>query len=531
MKKSSLGYCIFYLKSLILQPINGKKCMTNFIKQNEKIIFRLLYILLTFLYLYVAYTSFGFDDEFFNMDIIERYNFIPMLNKVEHWDVHPPGQYMINYLLYSVFHNWRIVRLFGAILMITSIIYSIENVKKSKGVIEAYKLYFFLGANPALLLWCTGIRWYSYFIPILIWLCIIPNTNNHRYYWSKCFFGLLILAYINYAAFIVAVPVLYLYWSNFRKSGNWNKKNILILVAICSLAYLPQLYFFIKVHSLNRAGQIFSLKTSIIGFVATQLSNQGVFPISNIGVLAILSSLFFIIVSSIYILKTKKIENKYIVPYWILVTLLIITGLAGKLRNFILVSPFQSFYLSCFKSNKNFNKLLNFSLIIIAITNIIGIYNVTMHQDTTKNSWNLPIKEVLAYVENIKKKDGNQEIIILTHDPILTRTLIEKRYRVISPYNNQEKFNSSINKNNDIIVIKTFMGSINENTYKKLLASVDKLKYDSKFYLNIGIDRYFLHKRKINKNYPKWQMQIIQLKNTRNIEAVKIWNEKLYEYP
>jgi hypothetical protein len=44
--------------------------------------------------------------------------------------------------------------------------------------------------NPAFLLWCTGLRWYAFFVPILIFLLQVPIARNK-------FYGLSLLSHVT----------------------------------------------------------------------------------------------------------------------------------------------------------------------------------------------------------------------------------------------------------------------------------------------------------------------------------------------
>ncbi|MGF2030431.1 hypothetical protein ACQUFH_13275, partial [Lactococcus lactis] len=89
-----------------------------------------------------------------------------------------------------------------------------------------------------------------------------------------------------------------------------------------------------KVNLAEKANQqVFDLKTSLISFVASIASNQGVFPLSLWGVCSIVGSVLFYGVLIYYYRSTKNATN------WIvfisLSFIFLVTGIAGKVRNLV----------------------------------------------------------------------------------------------------------------------------------------------------------------------------------------------------
>lgn len=153
----------------------------------------------------VAYQSPGYDDEFFNINPIENIGF-GVVAMTQSTDVHPPGSYLLDWLLYAVFGKWELVRLAISLLTASSLIWAAASYRSRKGDLPGFLLILIMGLNPGILLWRTGLRWYAFFVPVLIWLSILLEQPGWKY-WIKCFFGLLVLGYLGYAVFIVALPV------------------------------------------------------------------------------------------------------------------------------------------------------------------------------------------------------------------------------------------------------------------------------------------------------------------------------------
>jgi len=82
--------------------------------------FPLLYFFLLILYGFVGYSSFGYDDELFNIRLIERYG-LGAISIVQQTDVHPPGSYLVNWALFTLLGDWKLVRLVGALFSFSGI--------------------------------------------------------------------------------------------------------------------------------------------------------------------------------------------------------------------------------------------------------------------------------------------------------------------------------------------------------------------------------------------------------------------------
>ena len=143
---------------------------------NQKFINFLLVISLLvplILFSYNAYNTYGYDDEYFNIPHVNSFNSSFDLVKThlsgEFIDIHPFGQYLINYWLIKIFKSWPLVRVAGAFVVALSLwlfwrYITIKNIKDITALIFSY---IFICLNPSALLWCTGVRWYTYLLPLV----------------------------------------------------------------------------------------------------------------------------------------------------------------------------------------------------------------------------------------------------------------------------------------------------------------------------------------------------------------------------
>lgn len=495
-----------------------------FIKKYYQI---LAYFFIVILYGTVGFFSPGYDDEFFNINLIETYG-IKSLSIVQTGDVHPPASYLINWILYSLVNDWHIVRLLISIFSAILIIKSISNIKITYGNTSFIIAFFLIALNPAILMWTTGLRWYAFFVPLLLWAFFVPNTQDWRY-WAKCFGSLLILGYLGYAVIIVALPLILFYWFNCEQDKVKKIKHFFIFGVISFLLYLPQILIFIKYHLPNKESQVFDISSSLIGFVSAIFSNQGLFPLSIFGVISAIgfSGICCIYIYSLFmeINDKKLLKENYFLSFFLSIFLLIFTGLAGKLRNFLIVSPIQGLWISTIIKGVKFKKLFLVCVFLVSVGNIIGVFNVINHKDTTKNSWNLPINDLTKYLEKESSNCSNR-FLVLSHDPVISNYLyLDKGYNSLSPYLIKSFNQPDLNKNYScIFVIKTFQGALSSNQINDLYRAINEIKYLHKTEIKIGFDKYADIKRKINSDYPTYQIEVTKYSNPSDIKKLAIWN-------
>ncbi len=482
-----------------------------------------IYLLCLVLYIYVAATSYGYDDEYINIELIKNLTTNKSLaDYIILKDVHPPLHYLINKWLFEIFQNWSAVRIISGILFCISGIFFIEKTrKKEDSWIGDITLITIILLNPAYLLWGTSIRWYSYFVPILFILLSSQKTIRSSYHWIFFSVLLTILSYIGYGGLFLFPSLFLIHW--FKDKSDYKKKikNVIIALFLFAILYAYQFYILIKYQIHNSGDQTFSFFKSLIGFLSAQVSNQGLFPLSLAGILSIIGISLLYFRDIMLVIKNRKIETN-ILSYLIGIIAFFITGIAGKMRNFVILSPLQN-ALFFNPSETRFKKIYITAICLIFCANTWGLYNVAMHIDTSKNNWNLPIEEI---IESLNKEDKNSTLI-LNHDPVISHVLTEKGYQVYSPLIDTKNINNdSIRK---VIVLKTYMGSIPPDHYKKLYESVESIsdKNYKPIITKIGKDSFFNIKRKIEANYPEYSIEIIQYQNPKNLQQLQIWKNKI----
>jgi hypothetical protein len=475
------------------------------IEKYRNTLFWIFTILASFLYIVVAYKSKGYDDEFYNISLIEKYGY-DSISITQNSDVHPPLSYLLNSLFYNIFNNWQIVRVISSLFFITSVLYYALSIKKTNSFRSILVLILFF-SNPGFLMWCTSIRWYSYYIPILIWLLVIPKKNLILI-WIKFIIGIIILSYIGYATFLLAPVLTILYINHSKNLIKYKRIYFLFSILFIIILYIPQFNIFLNFHLPNRFTQTANLIKNISGVLISQFSNQGVFPLSIYG---LLSSIGLLLVSFSIIISNKFSilkDTKFIV-YFTGIILFIINGLAYKFRNLICLTPFQLAWISSPKPYKNKPFLYGLGLLLIISINIVGVINVYSHNNTTKNSWDMPINETLSLINklNINKL---KNVGIFVNDPALIYYLKNNKNIVIFNFNSDfEKIDKFI-QFETFLIINTYTGLNYESDNKFIIKNANKLRNKFKYLTNFKLseDRYFKLKKKVDKNYPQYRINI-----------------------
>lgn len=302
------------------------------------------WLVISALFMSVALQSPGFDDEMTNIELIENLGTIAVTRLMQKEDVHPPLGYLFNGLLFDVFGRWDLVRLASAALYMLSLAGFISFIKREHGESAAWLALGVAGLSPAALIWCTSLRWYAYFLPVLMCALTLPENRNGRWFIVKPALAWLLLSHISYASLALA-PALFLWWALHSNGGliRYAKRSAPVWL-LAGLLFAPQAWILFNVHANNSAGQTSGLLKSLMGVGISLASNQGLFPLSTIGVASALSwSILYIWIARAAWLRI--IPTTAPVVMLIAIVFFVASGLAGKYRNLVLLVPFQAFVL------------------------------------------------------------------------------------------------------------------------------------------------------------------------------------------
>lgn len=493
----------------------------------------MMWLLAIVIYVYVAYTSFGYDDEYFNIRVVTEHHFRGMIHEIQTSDLHPPLSYILNYFLYQITGNWSVVRSLSAIFFLSTLFYTTRSIEDR---FQRILMILLLGLNATILLWVTGLRWYAYLLPLLLIWAKLPD-NHKWYYWPKFFLLLLLICFTGYVGFFLAVPYFIYYWLSDKRSI---KNKIFSASKSCFLfllGYGYQFYIFITVHSkMNFADesnkQVFDLKASISAMLSSMVSNQGVFPLSWPGLCSIAGAGIIYLVMVISVKKT--LQQNQLILFLGTSILFLLTGIAGKVRNLVLLEPSRAnLFSKAVTYGKTWGKL---GFVFIMIGNVAGIYHVISHQQTTKNGWNIPLTNALTTLD-VKEMKDRQEVYF-THHPTFTFYLLQNKKRLISFYNTLYFDSSRIpfsyiqvisdtSKRSNYTFILTYPGqSISEAVHQKMQAAMRTVVADSVRHFYLGRDKDFILKQHFFPGYPEYSVEIVKYYGVRSSDKSRltVWN-------
>lgn len=481
-------------------------------------VFAPAYVLITALYAVVGFTSPGFDDEFFTIRWIENYG-SESIGQAQRLDVNPPGSYAIYWLLYAGLGDWSLVRLVVSLLAAASVVYAIARVRGSHGEHRGLIAIFVVGLSPALLMWTTSLRWYALFVPLLLVLSFPPRRVDWRY-WATYFGGLAILGYLSYAMFIIALPLGYLYWRGDPRPHAAKLRQMVAFGLLFGFVYAYQMWMFLTEDLARDASQRFPLIEGVIGFAVAGLSNQGVFPLSVGGAASAIGTLGVLAIIGLTSLRANVVRNPLFVPYWLGVFLLIVSGLAGKFRNFVVLAPWQGLYVAQAIVPKKWVRAFVVAVVLIGAGNSIGVANVVLHSNTSKSSWNLPVEEVIAAVDEANV-ECNSDIVVVAHDPTLTYVLEARGYPVVGPWSRKTDMTTATDRVPECVVaLKTYTGSL-ELAAERLNAAVAAINADARSTQLFGYDPAYALKRRIEPDYPEYQVEVQTLRQPTDVRPLQ----------
>ena len=459
------------------------------------------------LYVLVAYASPGYEDEFYNIPIVERAtSFWAMIDQISREDVHPVGQYVINYLLFKCFNSWSIARVAGALASAFAV-WSFVQSSDFEGTGKKTLALTLVALNPTLLLWCTGLRWLTYFVPLflftLIWLR--RNISSPAAFWSVFTALLAGLFHINYITILLGPPILALAVYNRRESLSREAIVIAFTLGIGVLLCLPQFYFFFYYQRLNNSEQEGGIIQSMAGAAQGLLVNMGVFPLSMFGAASVIL-LFAVVIMIVRERGFSLIANKSVIFLGSAIVLMILSGVATKPRNLAPLVPVLMASLIVLASQLKAWRLAQGALLGVALINLVGIRNVVAHQDTAKGSWNLPVERVKTIVEQ-RAKSCRGRLIVAVNEPVLTYALEQARTSVVvSPYGGLSPAGAVAEPDDCLIALRSYRGSMSKDAYQRMLGDLPASPAEE---ILIDKDVYASIKSKFDPDIPEYYIRVL----------------------
>jgi len=474
----------------------------------------------------VGYSSYGFDDEFLNIWVVENFKSFeilyldPSIN--QH---HPNGSLFLNSILYNTFGDWSLVRAFMGIIFALSLFFSFIILSRNKENFYQVILFILLCLNPSLLMLGTSLRWYSIFLPLVNCLIILVYKNPKKplVFWVLFLFLTFLLVNLNYLAFLV-VPILFCYSAFQRSKKLISEIPYLISFILFSLYFsanhMSEFVFKISNYS---SEQFDTILNSVIGFGLFQTSGLASIPFSYSGLLLIAVSLILFIT---FLINFKIVPKRFLYVYLVFSAILVISGLSWKFRNFYFLHPLDAYIKTNIISTlpKKYGILI---MTLFVFSYLIGGYNSISHNYTMKGSWNLPYEKTVSEVNKIVREFDCKQTIIFNHDFGLSWHLNNNGYQTFNAYlpagtETMPGRITAVNKDNwkktseksiaDCqIYLSTFVGDMEKITKK----SLDNFFLNNKRHVKrivIKKDKYANFKRILNKEVPDYYVELTLLR-------------------
>jgi hypothetical protein len=367
-----------------------------------------------------------------------------------------------------------------------------------------------------------GVRWYAFFVPVLLLLSFPPRTRDWRY-WGVFFGGLLALGYLSYAMFVVALPLFYLYWRADPRPNRVKVRHIAFTGSVFILLYAYQLWVLFTYHLARSGSQRSSPFDGILGFAVSSLSNQGVFPLSLPGAASILGTLGIFAVIALTAFRENLNKSALFVPYWLGVLILLITGLGGKVRNFVVLAPWQALFISTAFIPKRWHKVFMTFVGLVVLGNIAGVVNVATHSQTSKSSWNLPVSEVINAVDEENQRCST-DVLVVAHDPTLTYLLESRGYDVIGMWATKtDPAEATDRLPRCVVALKTYSGS-RQLAADRLHSAVAEIPSESSSTTFFGYDPNYRFKRVLEPDFPEYLVEMTTLQGPTDMTPLQQLN-------
>ena len=450
------------------------------------------------LYAVVGFQSPGYDDEFVNIQVVRiASSYADVVAIANRSDFHPPGQYLIDKFLFDLLGDWSWVRAVSAAIAAMTIVGVWLAAADRRGFQPAFA-WLVLCLNPALLLWCTGLRWYCPFVALLdlVLLILMKPPRRPLAYWGALLGGLLALFYVGYIALIVA-PIVLVVALHQRRATLVREWRVLAGVAVIAAALaLPQLHILFSVHLRNADVQTIDMLTGL-GVMALHLfSGQGAMPFSAFGLALAAANLATFAIAARH--WRSLVRQPTALVFGGSALAILASGVGGKLHTLVTLSPLQGLLQSAVYARASTAVTRGLLVTLFAVGNIGGVLNVATHSDTTKGGWNVPYPLAL---ETFRTRTSTcASVTAVTHDPVLAFHL-GRQGNVITLEDEDWRDRVTARSTDCLVAFQTFRGSLSEAQWLEYRVVIDsvpgRVSVD-----RLGHDPYATFKRRFDPDVP-----------------------------
>ncbi len=462
----------------------------------------------------IALTSPGYDDEAYNIATVGRSrSLLALIGSIERSDVHPPGQYVVNALLHAVLRSWPQVRAAGA-LVCAAMVFRYAGLERFTRTAPMLLHFLLVALHPTLLMWCTGLRWTSYFVPLFLAAVLWTRRDaDPRWrFWPVLALIVLAMLLTNYLAIVLGplVVATALYRRRDRLRGEW--PAILVSGLGAAPLALVQFYCLARFQMVHLHEQTAGPAGALAGVVQGLAINFGVFPVSITGI-----ATFAAFGALVGLLAWRRRERLMHDPEaWLAfagVLLVLLCGLSGKGRNLTPLVPLV--FVQFVPLAERASSRVAWGLAaVLAASNLIGGVNVARHWDTNKGSWNLPVRDAITATKHAMDECRAGRPVVVVFDPILSLGLsAQTGYTIVSPRTMAAAMATLVPGDYCLIQLKTYHGAIPALAYAR---------YEGAFpagttVARIGPDPRAGIKRRIDPATPDFYVEVVSYGHVRQV--------------
>jgi hypothetical protein len=425
------------------------------------------------LYAVVGFQSPGYDDEYANIGLVESPSgYAGIVALADSTDVHPPGQYLIDKLLFDLLGDWSRVRAAGAAIAAATIV-GVWLATGARGASQRAFAWLVICLNPTLLLWCTGLRWYCPFVVLLnlVLLILMRPPRRPLAYWGPLLAGLLALFYVGYLALVIAPMVLAVALHQRRATLSRERRVLGGALLVAAVLALPQLDIFFSVHLKNAGRQTVDMLTGLEVMALHLVSGQGAMPISLAGIALAAANIAALAVAVRHWRPIVRQPTALLFGGSVLAILASRVG--GKLHTLVTLSTLQGILQTAIYGQASGAAARGLLFVLFAVGNIGGVVNVASHSNTTKGGWNTPYPLVL---EAFRARTAScAATSVVTHDPVLAFYLRRLGDRVIFPGEQGWQERMRTRETDCLVAFETFRGSLPRERWLDYAAAVKAL--------------------------------------------------------
>lgn len=330
-----------------------------------------------------------YDDEIFNISIVGNSDLKAIVRFINAENLHPPGSYVINKLLFEALGSWSAVKIAGGLFNAFGLAFFLD---QTVGIIDNRRrviLSFLLATAASMVMWGASVRWYAYFNPIFVITSGVLLFSNLSRTIRTVFLtsSAVLLFYIGYLS-IVAVPVLLvLHFGRDLSDLKWRDCSVLVVCGCVAMVLCaPQLDILLHVHFQNCDGQLSNPMAAFIQTMMTLIWGNAVFPIAALPVA-------FGVVAAVgygYMALSRRIsqlDGVVLAALFVALIAMTLTGVGGRARNSIFLMPLVALTLSSAMMALP-SRLTPLAAFVLVAYQLQGIVNVILHQNTIKGSYN-----------------------------------------------------------------------------------------------------------------------------------------------